>query len=283
MIPTSMRTPSFPPTALPLICGGVLLALVAACSPDGDPAIGGAEPTDPETARVAALYAQEVHWPVRVWLDEPHVGEAGQVLVKPRRPGVLVYLQPDGDVRIDFGRQGAHTVPVTITNFESELERVRSGQATKTHPNLLGMLVSRIVDGSQDTLMQKDLLVEEVRGGRILLVFADAAQADVAALTAFVETVEAAGDVRLTTFIPITEKLDGDVLLDLRAGGWSDPFLMTPMAPSYLSALLEPGTPTPFARLATDEGRILVEGEPNAATQSAMVEALQEALQGDEG
>jgi hypothetical protein len=277
MLPTIMRSPKLTPFDSLRLAALVVLALLgAACSPDGGAPAPDAQPADdPDAALADELYPQEAYWPVRVWLEEPLLGPDGDVLVKPKRNGVLVYLQPNGEARVDFGRYGAHTVPVAQTNFSSELERVRSGAATKTHPNLLGMLVTRLVDASQDRLMKKDLRVDEVRGGRVLLVFADAAQADVAALTAFAESVEAAGDVRLTTFIPITEELDGDVLIDLRAGGWSDPFLMTPMSPAYTQAMLEPGTPTPFARLATDEGRILAEGVPDDATQAAMIEALQ--------
>ncbi len=268
---------------LAFVCG-LHAALAVACAPRDDEA-STREATSPEptvstaaddalAARRAQLFADEAFWPTRVWLEEPLLDESGAVLVKPKRPGVVIFMRENGDVRVDFGRQGPHTVPVSMTNFASEAQRLRAGPATKTQPNLLGMLSNRIVDIDGDHLRPTKLDLDAVRGGRLLLVFADAARSDVAALTDFATEAERAGDLRLTTFIPVTDELDGDVAMDLKAGGWNDPFLMTPMAKSYLAAMLEPGTPRPFVRLATDEGRILVEGPPDASTLEAVRAAL---------
>ncbi len=258
----------------PIACG-LLLALIVACAPNDDAPPPGASPAkDAVAERLAALYADEASWPTRVWLEEPMVDASGEVVVKPKRPGVLVFVRRNGDLRVDFGRQGAHTVPIARTNFVGEAARVRSGEASKTYPNLLGMVMNRVVEFDAERLRPHKLDADAIRGGRILLVFADAATADVEALSAFAAGVKAAGDVRLTTFVPITDERDGDVAIDLLAGGWSDPFVMTPMARSYVPAMLEPGTPRPFARLSTDEGRILAEGPPDEATLGAMREAL---------
>lgn len=224
--------------------------------------------------RLAELYADEANWPTRVWLEEPLIDEQGEVLVRPQRPGVLIYLRPDGRTRVDFGRHGPHTVPVTQTNLASEARRIASAQGTKIFPNLLGMLMNRVVDTEAETLEVMHLAAEDIRGGRILLVFADTREVDVAELTQFASSVEQAGNVSLTTFVPITDELDGDVHSDLRAGGWTSPFVMTPMAKSYVPAMLESGLPRPFARLCTDEGKILAEGPPDTATLQAMRAAL---------
>lgn len=224
--------------------------------------------------RLGALYADDANWPTRVWLEEPLVDDQGGVLVRPHRPGVLVYLRPDGQARVDFGRHGPHTVPVSQTNFASEANRIASAEGTKIFPNLLGMLMNRVVDSEAEELEPMQLAAQDIRGGHILLVFADTREADVRALVDFASRVEHAGDVRLSTLVPITDELDGDVLTDLRAGGWTAPFVMTPMAKSYVPAMLEPGLPRPFARLCTDEGKILAEGSPDATTFAAMTAAL---------
>jgi hypothetical protein len=253
----------------------LLLAGGTACAPnDDDRSVDSTATRDEVAARLARLHADDASWPTRVWLESPLVDASGEVLVKPKRPGVLVFMRPNGDLRVDFGRHGPHTVPVTQTNFVDEAARYRSGEATKTHPNLLAMLMNRVVEIDDEQLRPQQLDADVIRGGRLLLVFADPASADVQALTTFASEVERAGDVRLTAFVPITDELDRDVLSELRAGGWQDPFVMTPMARSYVPAMLEPGTPRPFARLSTDEGRILAEGPPDDATLAAMREAL---------
>jgi hypothetical protein len=263
-----------------LLAGLLLLICVCAqaCSrSDEGRTEGGASGRGDLAARLADLYREDAYWPTRVWLEAPLLGDGDAVVVPPRRMGVVIFLEPNGDVRIDFGRYGAHTVPIEQTNFVAESARVRAGEATKTFPNLLGMLMNRVVDAGSDSLATKQLVAEDIRGGPILLVFADAKTADVEALTAFASKV-AEGAHRVSTFfLPITEELDGDVLSDLRAGGWTDPFVMTPMADAYVTAMLEPGTPRPFARLCTDEGRILAQGPPDDATLAAMLAALEPA------
>jgi len=250
---------------------GLLIALCAACAPsDGTPDAAPQAGAD----RLARLYADEASWPTRVWLEEPLVEAGGEVLVPPHRNGVLITMHRNGDLRVDFGRHGAHTVPIAQTNFVAEAARYRSGEATKTFPNLLAMMMNKLVEIDAERLRPLKVDGAAVRGGRILLMLADARTADVAALARFASEVEAAGDVRLTVFVPITDELDGDVLGDLNAGGWTAPFVMTPIAQSYVKAMLEPGMPQPFARLATDEGRILAEGPPDDATFAAMRSAL---------
>ena len=259
----------------PLLLAAFVL-LGGACTLGGDQAEPApAEPArDAVAERLAGLYADEAVWPTRLWLEEPLLDDSGEVVVPPRRNGVLVYMRPNGDLRVDFGRYGPHTVPMTQTNFVSESERYRSGEATKTLPNLLGMLTNRVVEIDAEVLRPQKLDAEAVKGGRILIVFADAATVDVPAMTAFAAGVEGAGDVRLVVWMPVTEERDGDVVTDLVAGGWTHPFVMTPIARSYVSAMLEPGLAPPFARLASDEGRILAEGPPDDATLAAMREAL---------
>ena len=105
------------------------------------------------------------------------------------------------------------------------------------------------------------------------MVFADTREIDVAEYVAFAEQVEHLRDMRLTVFVPITDELDGDVHADLRAGGWKAPFVMTPMARAYVPAMLEPGTPTPWVRLATVEGRIVAEGPVGEETRARMMTA----------
>lgn len=281
MIAPMLRTTSARSVRSTLSLAVLLWASVAACT-SSDPSTSsgpGAEAVasvaDVAVAeRLAALYDHDRVWPVRVWLEEPLLAEDGAVLVPPRRMGVLVTLHEDGRARVDFGRYGAHSVPVTQTNFVAESERVRRGEATKTHPNLVGMLANRMATTDGDVVSPDRRRLDEAVGGRVLLVFADPEDPAMPSLAERARAIEQAGDVRMRVLVPVTELKDPKVHAALKAAGWDGRFVVTPIARSYVPALLEPGTPTPWLRLASDEGRVIAEGPPDEATEAAMRQAL---------
>ena len=89
------------------------------------------------------------------------------------------------------------------------------------------------------------------------------------------EPIERSDRIAISALIPLTDQGDGEMWLHLREVGWRLPFLVSSFAQAYSQSMLEPGTPRPFLRLCTAEGRILAEGPPDAATIAAFREALE--------
>lgn len=272
------------------LCSAVCCALVLACSSetretsDTTGRVSGVEreaasatPAAESAPSFAEIFADEAIWPVRVWLEEPLQGEQGEVLVPARRLGVLIYLGENGETRVDFGRFGPHTVPASQTNLASEALRVRSGEATKTFPNLVGLIATRMVDPSSPELTVSAPPAGVMDDEHVLLVFADPFVADMRSIAEVVEQLGSRPSLRLTVLVPLGGRANQQIQAELRSKEWTEPFVLSALAGPYAAAMLEPDTELPLLRLCTANGRVLAEGPPSQETIERMRAVLMQA------
>jgi hypothetical protein len=107
---------------------------------------------DPNAAQNADFETESAWWPLRVTLAEPlqlKSDEAEHVL--PAGHGaVLMRVLEDGVLLLDFGKAGAHRVPLEKTDFAVLFEGIRAGTVEKEIGNYVEMLGPRIIDFSKD-------------------------------------------------------------------------------------------------------------------------------------
>lgn len=93
------------------------------------------------------VLSQSAHWPYRVALTQDHTVANHEL--KRGLTGVLVRAEENHNgetmVRIDFGRWGRQALPVSLTDLEERIDRVKSGELSKLMPNYVHMLANKFV------------------------------------------------------------------------------------------------------------------------------------------
>lgn len=216
------------------------------------------------------LLANEQFWPNQVALPEPWQPAGRETPLPARIPGVLIRVEASGAARIDFGRDGLHTVPLEKTDLLSRANALRLGEAEKMAPNLVLDIGTRLLDPTAEALRPLGLL--EVGQYRLFAcVFADPGAPGFAQLAAQLAPLRGRDDV-LSVLFPLGEHPDAGLRERLRALDWPVPFMMDHLAEPYARSLLPEGLAAPTLLLLTHEGRLLL-GEPVDANTVGRVEA----------
>ena len=217
----------------------------------------------------ANLTMHDEFWPDKAQLVEPLLGAKGEMIVPTGRLGVLVWIREDGRARVDFGRFGPHTVPVAQTDLVEGTNAIRRGERTKTLPNLLLMISTRLAD-SMTSDLRLHPVVREANDEFMLLLFADPRREAFGEIVRRVAPISGHERIGVTALVPLTSERDLETLGRLKAANWKSPFLIGRFAESYAEAMIEPNIATPFLRLATANGRIVVEGPAHEETIEAI-------------
>lgn len=231
-----------------LTCLALAVALAAA-----------AERSD-EAITEASLAASDSFWPLHVTLARPWSPAGSSQALPAGIPGVLIRVEPSGKVaRIDFGRDGVHSVPVAETDLIAEANSVRSGAREKAAPNFVATVGSALMDAAADPPRQVDPM--RAAGSRgFLCLFADPTGARFAELAGPLRA--AAGQRDLVTVLFPPEPL-GDAALRARLMEleWPVAFVRGPLSRAYARAYLPDGASWPYAMLLSPQGRVHFQGD----------------------
>lgn len=211
-----------------------------------------ADPTAREVT-VDNLLASERFWPYLVALTEPMKSPGNAHVLPTGLAGVLIRVENDKTVRLDMGRDGLLLLPVAQTDLLARANAIRLGQATKTAPNLMYALGTRLVDSSADRLLP---LGVDVSGGKTayLCVFSTVGE-ELERLSADLKRLPTRSDL-LTIFFPQVQQHDAQTRERLRELEWPVPFVYDHMAESYARGLLPAESKQPMVMLLSPEGRI---------------------------
>jgi hypothetical protein len=214
------------------------------------------------------LLENERDWPYQVALvgDWHPAGRAAPLPAGSR--GVLVRVEPAGLARIDFGRNGRHSVPVAVTDLVERANRVRRGELRKMMPNFQLAIGTKLMDSDAETLRpfrHRDMI--DARGA--LCVFADPTAGGFAALVAALDAFRSHSAV-LTIFFPIGDHSDAEVRERLRSLKWPVPFVFDRYAEAFMRSLVGDEISLPALLLQTMEGRLLWHGAWSAEAAPAL-------------
>ena len=141
----------------------LLFSLVAALSALPPAAVASTDP--------AAALSDSRNWPFYVSPRESTVIDGTRLFAGVR--GVLLRVEDDNTVVVDFGRDGIHRLPVESTNVIAQAEAIAAGVVTKELPNFARMTTSAVVRHSPDGLpdpITPEMLAEY---RRLVLVYTD--------------------------------------------------------------------------------------------------------------
>ena len=210
-----------------------------------------------EAVTAENLMASEQYWPYHVSITT-NWPSSEVPTIRAGRHGVLVRVQPDGLVRLDFGGDGRYEVPLASTNLIERANEVRLGRVHKTIPNFVLAVGSRLVDGRTGTLKPFGLTEVGERPG-FLCVFADPASENFALLAEQLKPLQDRENV-LTVFFPPGDRPAIEVFARLTELDWPVPFMPGPMSSAYTRSLLRDDAPLPAVILQSPEGRLIHSG-----------------------
>lgn len=238
--------------ALTLIALPALAETNAPSSANDLPPYVVAEPNAPAVTHASAL-ASEKFWPYQVTLVQSWSAPHGARLAQ-GATGVVIRVERAGNLRIDFGREGLHTLPLGFTDFLTRANDVRLGAATKVAPNLTYAIAPRLID-AQDDVPRRLRFEQSFETTAYLAVFARVEGRELEALAQrLAPLVTPYPRVRLVLFAEGNVP-DAELHARLHAAGWAGVFLMDHLAEAYARTLVD-GETTALA-LFSAEGRTL--------------------------
>ncbi len=251
----------------------LLACLVAAGCASSDPA-----PVDPalEPVTYENLYEREQYWPDHVMLTESWKPEGFEGERFGYGLGVLIRVEPSGDLRVDYARLGAHRVPARVTNVIEEANRIRLGEASKPRPNFVFAVVNKLLDPETDPLRY----VSPLAVGHIeayVIVAADPASEGFAQIASALAPIRARSDVMLVLF-PQGGHPDDRVLERCKERGWTDPFLIFTYVPGFTASIFDEDLEPPSVILQSPQGRVLHSSTWSEATPDVLRTAIDQEL-----
>ena len=237
----------------------LLACVVAAGCANSDPAPVDPAPVDPalEPVTYENLYEREQYWPDHVMLTESWKPEGFEGERFGYGLGVLIRVEPSGDLWMDYARLGQHRVPARVTDVIQQANRIRLGQAAtrKTRPNFVFAVVNKLLDPKTDPLR----FVKPFEVGHIknyLIVAADPFSEGFAEIASALQSIRPRSDVMLVLF-PQGGHPDNQVLERCREVGWTDPFLFSTYVPGVTASIFGGDLVPPSVILQSPQGRVL--------------------------
>ncbi len=213
---------------------------------------------EPEAAPVTArtLMEDERFWPYHVGLVRAWRPEASEKPIPVGLNGVLIRVEADGAVLVDFGRDGIHRIPVDATDLVERANRVRRGEIDKLAPNFVRAIGPRLVDATAKE--PGAFPIEQVGTRRFFLtVFADPRSDEFGEFARALAPLRATDEL-LTILVPDGHHRHDQLLEQLQSLDWPVPFVADHLAGPYARSLLGGAdSPRPTVMLQTAEGRVL--------------------------
>jgi hypothetical protein len=222
------------------------------------------------------LYRREAYWPYHVEMTAPWKPEGFEGERLGWGIGVLVRVEPEGDLRVDFGRSGKYRVPARVTDVVEQANRIRLGERPKDQPNFVLAAINKLVDPTSDPV--RYLKPRDVRDVRAyLVVAADPASEGFAAIAAALAEMDDRPDV-MPVLLPQGRHRDDDVLAHCKAVGWTHPFAHSRYAEAFKRSILGEEASLPSVMLQSPEGRVLYGSGWSRGTADAVAKVIAEQL-----
>ncbi len=211
---------------------------------------------DAPPVTAASLPDAERFWPhqiqlVEEWKPEGWSGEFGWGL------GVLIRVDRERGLRVDFSRFGKHWVPIGVTDAVRRAEAIRLDEAHKYAPNLVLALKNRLLDPSGTTLVETG--VDPMTQRAFVLVFADPLAPGFTDLARDLRALDAREDV-MVVLLAQGGHSDAFVYKACYDAGFPGVFLLDRFAEAYTEGFLDRPPTVPRVQVASPEGRLLWEG-----------------------
>ncbi len=226
----------------------------------------------PRAISASNLYDHEASWPNHIKLVESLENPDGSTLVPAGRVAVLVRVREDGLLRADFGRMGRHIIDPKMTDVVERANALRRGKGHKMGPNLTLAIGTKLVDAAAESPVPYRFRDETGNGG-VLCVFADPSDEGFEALARLLAPFGQREGVT-TVLFPRTDQGDAKTAARLRELEWVVPFAFNNYAEPIARSLMPEGAEFPWVQLATDEGRIVVEGPVDDALAEHIARAM---------
>ena len=235
-------------------CAGLSLRAIA--DPRGNvvselPPHDAADRAAPEVTS-ANLLASERFWPYLVGLTRDL--KEGEATLPAGSTGVLVRVDADGRARIDFGRDGIHSIAIGATDLVERANRVRMGELEKLAPNFVLAIGPRLLDPSGAELRALGF-EQAVTKKYFVCIFADPTKTSFDRLAKRASQIE--GEAVGIVLFPLGTHGDTAVVEALQKRRWPVPFVYDHLSESYARSLVD-GESWPAVLLQTAEGRVLV-------------------------
>jgi len=222
------------------------------------------------------LYWREAYWPYHVEMTAPWTPEGFEGERLGWGIGVLVRVEPEGDLRVDFGPFGKYRVPARVTDVVEQANRIRTGERPKDEPNFVLAAINKLVDTTSDPV--RYLKPKDVRDVRAyLLVAADPFSEDFAVIAAALADMGDRSDV-VPVLLPQGRHGDDDVLARCKEAGWTHPFAHSRYAEAFKRSILGEEASLPSVMLQTPEGRVLHASGWSEGTADALAKTIEEQL-----
>ncbi|MCI0633039.1 MAG: hypothetical protein L0206_03865 [Actinobacteria bacterium] len=255
----------------------LLAGFVATGCAGSDPAPANPAPVNPalEPVTYENLYEREQYWPDHVMLTEPWKPEGFEGERFGYGLGILVRVEPSGDLRIDYARLGQHRVPARVTNVIEQANRIRLGEVRKPRPKFVFAVANKLFDPNTDP----PRYVNPIGVGYIetyLIVAADPASQGFAEIASALAPIRTRSEVMLVLF-PQGALPDDRVLERCKEVGWTDPFLISTYVPGFTASIfgdLEP----PRVILQSPEGRVIHSSAWSEGTRASLEKAIEREL-----
>lgn len=243
----------------------------SACQTPPDSLRSGPSIADDASITYENLDEHEQSWPYRVklvdsWKPAGWKGRFGWGV------GILVRVEANEQLRIDFAGLGKYQVPARATNVIAEANRIRRGELSKTGPNFINAVGTRILDLSSSPI-RPVATAKLNEADSFLVVFADPTSKPFREMTAELEAMKGSPGTTIILF-PQGGHRDGSTLNACRDVGWTELVLFDRFVEPLTGSYLGEAPASPHAMLLSPEGRLIVSGNWNARTREDLRSAM---------
>ncbi len=207
----------------------------------------------------ANLVESERFWPYQVALTKPSPPTHSSATELPAGSlGVLIRVEVAHQARLDFGRDGLITVPVSATDLIARANAIRTGATVKTAANFAFAIGPRLVDADSEAPVRLEFAKSMDRAG-FLCFFTDPTAPSFPKLAGALAPL-AGRDGVLAVLFPQGEHVDSALHTQLRAAGWKGAFVVNHLSEAYTRTLIDSAIKAPTLALYSAEGRVLWTG-----------------------
>lgn len=181
------------------------------------------------------LYENSRYWPYHTKLLDDLLQDNGTKIIKKGQRGVVIRLESDDLVIVDFGRFGIHKLEVDKTTIPEDVALVQSGQRKKDDGNYIRMIGPRMNDPKIEPVGQFPYS-KIIEYKSFLLFYTDLSGSQIDLILKIVEPIDAFCESKkvLPHIIPVEYPKSPEADLEI-AEVLRDSELLIPVMPNFLS------------------------------------------------
>ena len=233
---------------------------------------------NPRMPRMTAanLYEHEDFWPFHVALTEATLLEGRDKPMDARIPGILIRVNDDGTLVVEWGSDGRAVVPIDQTDVVVRANRIRSGERYKSGPNVSFSIGNKIFKTASTRPLEYYTFQEAVLFRGYLMVMADPRAPEFEQIAASLTPFRGRHGI-VTTLIPQAGR-DPDLAIMERVRSVDGPeaVLRNRLSPSATRGYLGRFPSEPVLMLMSSDGRVLLERTWSAEAVSELASLYDE-------